>query len=529
MKLLNHPVILALGISTLCLLFLIGPLVSPSHDLVYHLYWPATPVFIAFGIDLCLLWLLTAVVLRLAERYRRVWLPVWLGIVLFLPWIVVKNVAMLQRWRIPHWIMSGSFLLILTVITGFLLLRRTAVEKVFLPVQSFASALLVFVGLAGLTILIQFGWCAWEARNLNPPFIETSRSVSSPASAQHPRVIWILLDELSYQQVYEQRFPGLSLPAFDQLAGQSVVFTHVVPAGIATEQVVPSLFSGLPGDQVRVSADGHLRSLRNPITGAWQPFDQHNTIFADARSANYATGVAGWYNPYCRILPAVLDRCFWIDRNPVQHYSQSDDTWQERTSSSVRTLVSYLAWNLHIGSAPEPDSVLGAEMHIRDFQEIRAQSDKLLADPSIDFVFLHLPVPHPPGIFDRKRMTFATTGSSYIDNLALADQYLAHVRLLLEQLHQWDSSLVIVMGDHSWRTKLLWETAPEWTQEEQQASHGGQFDDRPGYIVKMPMQDTALRVDAPFPAVKTRALLDAVIGHELQTGQELKAWAEQQR
>ena len=52
------------------------------------------------------------------------------------------------------------------------------------------------------------------------------------AQTGRPRVIWILFDELSYQQVYERRLPGLQLPAFDALAAQATVFTHAVPAGI---------------------------------------------------------------------------------------------------------------------------------------------------------------------------------------------------------------------------------------------------------------------------------------------------------
>ena len=46
--------------------------------------------------------------------------------------------------------------------------------------------------------------------------------------------------------------------------------------------------------------------------------------------------------------------------------------------------------------------------------------------------------------------------SSYVDNLALADKCLAGIRQTLEQTGQWDSSTVVVMGDHSWRTKQFW-------------------------------------------------------------------------
>jgi hypothetical protein len=526
MKILTHPIALALGISTLCLLFLIGPLLSPNHSAIYHLSGSATPIFLSLGIDFCFVWLLIACLLLLAERYRKVWLPVWLGIILFLPWVVIKNAVMLLGWLVPHRVMVGSFLLIFGVFIGLLFLRRTALEKIFLPVQSFVSVLLGFVGLAGLTILIQFGWCAWEARNLNPPFVENPRSISSPVSAQHPRVIWILFDELSYQQVYERRFPGLRLPAFDRLADQSVVFTHVVPAGTRTDRVLPALFTGMPAEQIRVSADGQLRSLRNPLTGAWQSFSQYQTVFQDARAAGYSTGVAGFYNPYCRILSQVLDKCFWRERQPEETYAVPRTSWLSIFATPLR-LFSHVGTMLRLPGITPP-AVVAAENHIDTYKDVDKAGDSFLTDRDIDFVLLHMPIPHPEGIYDRKQGAFATSGASYVDNLALSDLYLAHIRQVLERQGQWDSSVVIVMGDHSWRT-WYWLSLGVWTPEDTRASNGGKFDDRPGYIVKMPMQEAALRVDTPFPALKTRALLDGVINSQLKTGQDLKAWVEQQR
>ncbi len=119
-------------------------------------------------------------------------------------------------------------------------------------------------------------------------------------------------------------------------------------------------------------------------------------------------------------------------------------------------------------------------------------ADQLLNDSSVDFLFLHLPMPHPGGIYDRKTSSFTTHNSSYIDNLALADKSLAHLRHQLEQNGEWDSSAILVMGDHSWRTTLFWSRiVPSGHQKIRAASHGGQFDDRPAYIVKLPNQQTA--------------------------------------
>jgi hypothetical protein len=109
----------------------------------------------------------------------------------------------------------------------------------------------------------------------------------------------------------------------------------------------------------------------------------------------------------------------------------------------------------------------------------------------------------------------------------LADAYLAHVRELLEQRGEWDSSAIVVMGDHSWRTEMIWMRTAYWTAEDQAASHGGHFDDRPAYIVKLPHQSEAARVDAPFAATRTRALFDGILDGSIRSAAELSAFAEQ--
>ena len=68
---------------------------------------------------------------------------------------------------------------------------------------------------------------------------------------------------------------------------------------------------------------------------------------------------------------------------------------------------------------------------------------------------------------------------------------------------------------------------PEWANEEQIASRGGQFDDRPAYIVKLPGQQTGDRIDAPFAALNTRTLFDAVLAQKIQSKEQLSAWAMQ--
>jgi hypothetical protein len=79
------------------------------------------------------------------------------------------------------------------------------------------------------------------------------------------------------------------------------------------------------------------------------------------------------------------------------------------------------------------------------------------------------------------------------------------------------------MGDHSWRTKY-WIDSPEWTKEEQAASQDGRFDERPVYLAKLPDQRTGVRINAPFAALDTRRLLDALLSQKVRSAEDLSEW-----
>jgi hypothetical protein len=81
------------------------------------------------------------------------------------------------------------------------------------------------------------------------------------------------------------------------------------------------------------------------------------------------------------------------------------------------------------------------------------------------------------------------------------------------------------MGDHSWRTQSMWKGASsQWTSEDEAASEGGQFDDRPAYIVKLPNQQSRAEVDVPFRAIRTRALFNELLNRRLVTPNDLAGW-----
>ncbi|WP_158942284.1 sulfatase-like hydrolase/transferase [Granulicella sp. S190] len=526
MKPLTHPATIAFGIANLYLIDLTGPIIAPDHDLIYHLMGSASSVILPVIAYLLTLSLLFFALLLFPRRPGPLRVIIWSAFLLALPPLLLHTIANFAGAEVPEWItntVASTCLLVLVAIAIFWKKVLPGFERA----QPVAAITLGFFAYIGLFIFAQLCWSGWQARRLNPAPTLHQSQISSTQT--HPRVIWLLLDELSYQQLYERRYPGLDLPAFDQLAAESTIFTHVIPAGEYTRYILPTLITGTPSNEINVSASGMLLSLRNPSTGRWTRFDQHQSVFQDALNSGYTTAIAGWYNPYCRILPQVLDHCFWSYRESTPANLSPNRSLAVSILRPFRSLWRDAKHLFGRGPGSPSEETRDLRQHTNDYRQLVTAGDADLADPTIDFLFLHMPIPHPYGFYDRKTKSFSRKHTSYLDNLALSDAYLAHLRQILEQQHQWDSTTLIVMGDHSWRTSLIWADAPGWTSEEQTASRGGEFDDRPAYIVKLPHQETAARIDQPWAAIHTRALMDVLLQQRIQTPADLEAWATLQK
>ena len=391
----------AFGLANLYLLDLTGPLIATDHDLIYHLIGSASSVIVPIILYVVTLSLLLTGLLYLAQKPGPLRVIIWSAFLLALPSILLHTIANFSGSEIPDWLtwlVASVCLVALVTIAVFWQKFLPRFEKI----QRAASVVLGIFAFSGLLISAQLVWSAWQARDLNP-----APTLHKPqlASAQQPRqrIVWLLLDELSYQQLYERRFSGLELPAFDRLVAQSTVFTHVAPAGEYTRYILPTLFTGLPSNAVNVSARGLLVSLKNPSTGKWTPFQQHQTVFQDAIDAGYVTGIAGWYNPYCRIMPEVLDHCFWTYRESTPANLSPNRSLAVDLLRPFRRLWLDAKHLFGRGPGAASDESRDIRQHSSDYRHLVTAGDAYLADPSINFLFLHMPIPHPYGFYDRRK------------------------------------------------------------------------------------------------------------------------------
>jgi arylsulfatase A-like enzyme len=137
-----------------------------------------------------------------------------------------------------------------------------------------------------------------------------------------------------------------------------------------------------------------------------------------------------------------------------------------------------------------------------------------------------LPIPHPPGLYNRQTQKLQTHGS-YIDNLALTDDVLAKALAAIRATPSADQTTVVISSDHSWRIPM-WKDSFLWTKEDANA-YRDTFDQRPVLMIRFPGELQPESVDEQFPGLKLHALLEAMLYGSLNSPDDLKLWLSLQK
>ncbi len=312
------------------------------------------------------------------------------------------------------------------------------------------------------------------------------------APAEKPRLVWIVFDELAYEPVFENRDSSVKMPNFDRLRNESTLYTDMKPISYRTTRVVPSLQLGRSVTDVEYTAQNRYL-VQIDDRSNWKPFDRDESLFAMAKRSGLTTSIVGWYVAYCPIFVGIATDCYWAnedaqDRGPTStSASYAANVWfplrilAEKVFAPSRAWADMAAWN----AKGHEDAVIDLSQHALE----------TVADSQADILYLHLPVPHPPAVWDRRTGTFAL-GGSYLDSLDLSDLLLGKMLDALQAQARWAHTTLIVQGDHSWRTEM-WRPLPGWSAEDERASHGGRWEPRPVLLMHAAGQVNPQTVNAP--------------------------------
>ncbi len=483
---------------------------TPDRQTHYHELLPMNTVYQGLLID----FVAVALICRLTFWLLARWDPT--SRTLVWPFVTALLVVRLFRglviatWISPRAMHAGAIFLIVTGALVLLWLVRRSWYRTTVQVVRWT---LVLLGFSIFWLLPELAVMAFQGEP------HENAGFSKPVNVQpQQRIVWLLFDEASYDQLFDHRQPGLEFPHFDALARTSVNFSDVQPAGYFTEQVIPSLLQGEIVTQEKSDLKGRL-FMKTEENRHWRLYPDEQTLFGDAQREGWPTSVVGWYNPYCRTFARELDDCYWTLTTPLPgRYWPDRSAWQNALAPLGRS-----AFRLFGMQAPRSPSAW--QMHVYDYNAILAHAQAEIARGTIGFLFIHLPVPHPGGIYNRRTHQIGVDGS-YLDNLVLADETLGELMGEIRGSSLGDRTTVIVSSDHSWRIRL-WRPTTDWRPEDTRVSDG-RFDPRPVLMVHFPGEENGAFVAQPFPLIDVHGIIDQMLAGRMETTSELQAWVARQ-
>jgi hypothetical protein len=364
---------------------------------------------------------------------------------------------------------------------------------------------------------IEIGTHVWH-RFTQPELLSKSGKPFPPAPAGTPRVIWMIFDEMDQRIAFERTVPGLSLPQLDRLRKESFYATSALPPAKFTRESMISLVTGRTVKSVFPTASGGVM-LESAENGSSSLLAQEPTIFARLRSLGLHSGLVGWFHPYCRLFGEDLDSCTssssaynapsrW--RNYINGLPLREALWKQFIKA---TRVFY---------SQEVEFAVSRSKTVRRFGQQRSKAISLVKDTSLNLVFLHFSIPHPPGIYDLATNTVSSEKPpSYVGNFVLVDRIVGEVRQTLESAGLWDQSIVLLSSDHSLRLDI-------WVGEDPHAAEVSRLRSKTGrsvpFLLKMPFEKRGLEYAQPFNTVISADLLLEIINGRVASSEGIARW-----
>lgn len=470
---------------------------------------PSIQQSLAATINVLVLWVLFFGLIRLMRLVSRKWGDGWaLTLVPFLVLPAFNSLSGIVSAIAPQFAPQGFIgsLQLPGKLTALAVLASVIYVIRHWPDLILKSAASITLNLA-LLIPLEAGVIAWHAITDNRD-LYTAHHLATPLPDKPDAtpVLFLLIDELDYRLLFENRPAGLELPEFDRLRNEAFSAQRATPPATVTSLSVPSLLTGKRFS--RRFTEGPDRLTAEPSNGGpLRNISGEDTVFASIRAMGINTSVVGWYLPYCRTFGSVLSSCTWYDLGSRVNVEGN---------SFLRDLVAQAQVPFETATfSPFPQSVLGKH-RIFNAAGIERDGRAVLSTPSPGFVYIHHMATHAPYVYDRQTGTFTKKNSpisGYVDGLALADIVLGKFRKAMEDGGSWDRAVVLVTADHHFRASVQFD---------------GKADDRVPWIVKMPGVNKRINYHFPIHTIITRQFLEAAVRGDIRTQTEAAEWVRTQ-
>jgi Sulfatase len=367
-----------------------------------------------------------------------------------------------------------------------------------------AAMLLAFVSVFAAFNIAR---AAMKAANYDPrPFADKPAAPMLANARKTPRIVWMICDEWDERLTFNDRDPSIKLPEIDRFHDQAIHSDHAFPPSGQTPWSLPAVTTGRLVAEVKPLGPDDLLLIR-PKPEAPEKWRETPNIFSQARAMGYNVGIAGYYHPYCRMFNDSVSACSWWP-TALQYNSMGNSFWQI-LPNQVRSLFETDSRSL-FGQA------LAVRQHGFMVRDTVAHAERMVTNPDMGFVFLHIPVPHAPYAWDRRTGQYALRSpvDGYWDSLVLLDRILGALRGSMEKAGLWDGATVLMSSDH-------WNRASELLD--------GKKEHRIPFLLKMAGQKEGVDFEKPFNTVLSHDLVLGIMRGEIADARAAVEWLDKHR
>jgi hypothetical protein len=332
---------------------------------------------------------------------------------------------------------------------------------------------------------IQLAYNFWRYEHLPPPsaYVDQPNAPLLPSRPDRPRVIWIIFDELDQSLVFDHRPASAQLPEFDRLRAESIYADHAEAPGLYTMEAIPGMLSDHHVDHAHQLGPGDLLLRRGREAARWSA---ERNIFDDLHDAGVNSAILGAELPYCRAIGHSVASCNSLPSGTVD-IALNRPSILGRTWYLLRTRPFAFPGlsSTRFYRAPlfdEETRRLSRAAEAESFDKMRRRALELAADTRFQLVYLHFPIPHLLGFYDRRKGEYSTEdSSSYLDNLSLADRTLGEIRAAMPT-----GTSLLVTSDHPLRDWIIEDAA--WWNDHETASLGPVPRQYVPFLLKTPLE-----------------------------------------
>ena len=336
-------------------------------------------------------------------------------------------------------------------------------------------------------------------------FAPEGRPGGSPSGVRPQRVVWIIFDEMDYRLAFETA-TNAQLPEFNRLGSQSLYAVRAYPPGGRTMISVPALLSGHLVTSSNPAGPSELRVQYEGVTAPVR-WKAEQTIFDLEHEKGWRTGIVGWHFPYSRI------------------FSGGIEAWERQSRRLAlnpnRPFIGLMTDEFRVLAEGKSRSLLGKSLSVMEHQQVVretvAEAIRKAANPALDLVFLHLPVPHAPFFYDAKTGQDAARPRpvvGYLDHLQLGDRVLGQIRQAMKDAGVEEKTALLVSSDHWYRESDLID---------------GKMDHRVPFLVSFPGGAQSVRYSRPFNTILSRRLVTAIMNGEIRSAGETARWIDREK